>query len=92
MLTLNIEKHVIYFDDKNTAYTSFIFGLAKILYNKEEIEKNKDEEAKPREQDLNSFYFQVKIEQSYTYEWNSDVYFCEKVDKKIDFGSCPLSL
>ena len=58
MLTLNIEKHVIYFDDKNTAYSSFIFGLAKIVvYTKEDSEKNKEEESKPKEPDLSSFYF-----------------------------------
>jgi len=57
MLTLDIEKHVIYFDDKNTAYTSFIFGLVKIVITKEEAEKNKEEEAKRREPDLSSFYF-----------------------------------
>lgn len=34
MLTLNSEKHVIYFDDKNTAYTSYVFGLTKGVPNK----------------------------------------------------------
>jgi hypothetical protein len=42
MLTLNIEKHVIYFDDKNSAFTSFIFGVRKTTQKKEdETEKNK---------------------------------------------------
>ena len=45
MLTLNIEKHVIYFDDKNTVYSSFSFGCGKKAASKEEAEKKEEEQA-----------------------------------------------
>lgn len=35
MLTLLVEKHVIYFDDKNAAYSSFTFGYGKKVVSKE---------------------------------------------------------
>ena len=45
MLTQNIEKHVIYFDDKNTVYSSFSFGCGKKAASKEEAEKKEEEQA-----------------------------------------------
>jgi tetrahydromethanopterin S-methyltransferase subunit E len=56
MLTLNIEKHVIYFDDKNTAYSSFSFGCGKKAANKEDAEK-KEEEQVSSNMDMSEFHF-----------------------------------
>lgn len=88
MLTLQEEKHVLCFDDRSSIYSSYLFTLERPGQN-EEGEKGKAE-VSPESWD--SFSFEIKVSNKFTFEWSSLLFSCELIPRGNHFGSCPLSL